>query len=246
MKKKTRRVKYDDLQIKNGALEQEGKFIAAQIKTMRGYEAAAEEKAGVELKKAQDHRATVEQRLAEVHAKCKADGFKAFKAKWCPDFGRTKLYQILAIGSGKKTREQIRAEGAKRQAKSQARLKAAAASSSVTDASASSSVMDTSAGSSATDTSVARSTGNDIDPAASKNERVAFYARGATSPASKSTAVDLDATIAEKDGKSKEALAEYMAKLDGWMEVWTTIEKQKAFEALKFHPKMVGVSRRAA
>lgn len=108
MKTKTKVAKFDALEIKNGALDQEGKFIAAQIKAMRGYETAAEEKAGVELKKAQDNRTTVEKRLADVHSKCKADGFKAFRAMYAPDFGRTKLYQILAIGYGKKTIEQVR------------------------------------------------------------------------------------------------------------------------------------------
>jgi hypothetical protein len=108
MKKKNKVAKFDAIQIQNGALEQEGKFIAAQIKAMRGYEAAAEAKAGVELKKAQDNRTTVEERLAGVYAKCKSDGIKAFRAMYAPDFGRTKLYQILAIGSGKTTREEIR------------------------------------------------------------------------------------------------------------------------------------------
>lgn len=102
--------KFDDTQIKNGALESEGKFIAAQIEVMRRYETAAEEKAGHELKKAEENRATIEKRLADVHAKCTRGGFTAFKAKYAPDFGRTKLYQILAIGSGKKTREQVRTE----------------------------------------------------------------------------------------------------------------------------------------
>lgn len=108
MKKKTKVAKFDAVQIKNGALEQDGKFVAAQIKAMRGYEAAAEEKAGVEMKKALDHRTTVEKRLADVYAKCKGDGIKAFRAMYAPDFGRTKLYEILAIGSGKTTREEIR------------------------------------------------------------------------------------------------------------------------------------------
>ena len=115
--KRTKGAKFDAIQIQNGALEQEGKFIAAQIKTMRGYEAKANELAGVELRKAEDNRTTVEKRLADVHAKCKADGFKAFKAKWAADFGRTKLYQILAIGSGKKTHEQVREEERVRKAK---------------------------------------------------------------------------------------------------------------------------------
>lgn len=106
--------KYDAKQIESGALEVEGKFIAAQIKTMRQYEAKANELAGVELRKAEDNRTTVEKRLAEVHAKCRGDGFKAFKAKYAPDFGRTKLYEILRIAAGKTTREEIRSKTAER------------------------------------------------------------------------------------------------------------------------------------
>lgn len=127
--KKVKKVaKFDDLQIKNGALDQDGKFIAAQIEVMRRYEAAAEEKAGHELKKAEENRATIEKRLADVHAKCTRGGFTAFKAKYAPDFGRTKLYQALAIGSGKKTRDQVRAEDAARQRNKRAADKEAEAS----------------------------------------------------------------------------------------------------------------------
>lgn len=106
--------KYDAKQIGSGALEVEGKFIAAQIKTMRQYEAKANELAGVELRKAEDNRTTVEKRLADVHAKCRGDGFKVFKAKYAPDFGRTKLYEILRIAAGKTTREEIRSNTAER------------------------------------------------------------------------------------------------------------------------------------
>lgn len=53
--------------------------------------------------------------------KCTRGGFTAFKAKYAPDFGRTKLYQILAIGSGKKTREQVRIEDRERQQRHRAK-----------------------------------------------------------------------------------------------------------------------------
>jgi hypothetical protein len=57
MKKKTKSAKFDAVQIQNGALEQEGKFIAAKIATMRKYEAEADALTGVELKKADANRA---------------------------------------------------------------------------------------------------------------------------------------------------------------------------------------------
>jgi hypothetical protein len=63
-----------------------------------------------------------------------------------------------------------------------------------------------------------------------------------TSPVAKAS-TDHAAIIAERDRASKAAFAEYKEKLDGWMDVWNTTEKQKAFEVFKFHPKMVGVKR---
>jgi len=106
MKKKV--AKYDAKQIESGALDQEGKEIAAQIKIMDGYQTEVQKLAGVNWSKYQNNKASVEKRLADARAKCKADGFKAFKAKYAPTFGRTKLYEILRIAAGKTTREEIR------------------------------------------------------------------------------------------------------------------------------------------
>ena len=106
--KKTKEIKFDAAQIQDGALELEGKFIAAQIATMRKYESGAAEKAGHELKKAEENRTTVAERLAKVHKQCKRGGFTAFKEKYCPNYERTQIYQILAIGNHKKTPEDER------------------------------------------------------------------------------------------------------------------------------------------
>lgn len=106
----SRKAKFDDIQIKNGALEQEGKKIAAHLQKVREYEAAAREKAGHELKKADEHFVSLTQELAAVKAKCKSAGFKVFKEKYCPDLSRSRIYQLLEIGTGKKTLEQSRAE----------------------------------------------------------------------------------------------------------------------------------------
>jgi hypothetical protein len=108
-------------QIKKGCpaeVETLGRQIAARLQKVRDYEAKAQEKAGVELRKADDNWTTVTQLLAEAKAKCDAGGFKAFKERYCPNLGRSRIYELLQIGSGKKTVEQVKAEGRGRKAHS--------------------------------------------------------------------------------------------------------------------------------
>src|SRR5438309_4374312 len=95
-----------------------GRRIAAHLQKVRDYEAKAHEKAGVELRKADDNWTTVTQLLAEAKAKCSTDGFKVFKEKYCPDLSRSRIYELLQIGSGKKTIEESRAAKRKSVAKS--------------------------------------------------------------------------------------------------------------------------------
>jgi hypothetical protein len=97
---------------KTDELEQSAKRVAALYKSMREFEAHAEEKAGFELKKAAEKRAALEKALTEARELCKAAGqsFKAFHKKYAPDYKRTQLYQILAIADGRKTVEGIREE----------------------------------------------------------------------------------------------------------------------------------------
>ena len=97
---------------KTDELEQHAKRVAALYKSMREFEAHAEEKAGFELQKAAEKRAALEQALVEAHELCKAasEDFKAFQQKYAPDYKRTRLYQILAIADGRKTAEGIREE----------------------------------------------------------------------------------------------------------------------------------------
>ena len=108
-KKSTKPAKFDDLQIEAGALKDLGERIAAHLKKVREYEAAASEKAGVELQKSQDNRDSIAQLLAEAKTKCRGLGFKAFKEKYCPDLGKTRLYELLSIGDGRNTSEKINA-----------------------------------------------------------------------------------------------------------------------------------------
>lgn len=97
-------------QIAAGKLDDLGKRIVARLDKVRAYEAKAREKAGIELRKADDHWNTLTQELAEAKAECDKGGFKAFKAKYCPNLSRARIYKLIAIGSGKKTLEESRAE----------------------------------------------------------------------------------------------------------------------------------------
>ncbi len=88
-----------------GKLEEIGKIIAAHVKIMRDHDAAAEEKAGHELRKAQDERDTIMVLLVEARAKCREarESFETFRKQHCPDLGRSRLYAVLAIADGRKT-----------------------------------------------------------------------------------------------------------------------------------------------
>ena len=106
-------------------LEEIGKQIAARVKIMRDYDAAAEEKAGHELRKAQDERDTINNvLLVQARAKCKEAGesFEKFRKQYCPDLSRSRLYAVLAIADGRKTVEQDRAEKRESVAKSRAKV----------------------------------------------------------------------------------------------------------------------------
>ena len=111
-------------------LEGLGKAIAARVKIMRDYDAAAEEKAGHELRKAQDERDTIYNvLLVQARAKCKEAGesFEKFRKQYCPDLSRSRLYAVLAIADGRKTVEQDRAEKRESVAKSRAKVSSTSA-----------------------------------------------------------------------------------------------------------------------
>jgi hypothetical protein len=111
-------------------LEEIGKEIAARVKVMRDYDAAAEQKAGHDLRKAQDERDTIKDvLLVQARAKCKEAGesFEKFRKQYCPDLSRSRLYAVLAIADGRKTVQQDRAEKRESVAKSRARVSSTAA-----------------------------------------------------------------------------------------------------------------------
>jgi hypothetical protein len=97
-------------------LETLGKEIAERIKIAGKYEAEFKEKAGVAWTKYDQECASIERQLAEAQKKSKAAGvkFEDFRRQYAPDYKRGKLYEILAIADGRKTREGVRADNAER------------------------------------------------------------------------------------------------------------------------------------
>jgi hypothetical protein len=75
-----------------------GKQITAHLERAR----KAEEKAD-------QHRIAAAQHLAQARDLCDADGFDAFHEKFCPDLGRSRTYELLAIATGKSSIEDTRA-----------------------------------------------------------------------------------------------------------------------------------------
>ena len=73
--------------------------------------------------KAEQHYTAIAQHLAKAKETCDDGGFDAFREKFCPDLGRTRVYELLSIGANKKSIEQVRAETRARTAKSRANKK---------------------------------------------------------------------------------------------------------------------------
>ena len=161
-------------------LEEIGKQIATRVKIMRDYDAAAEEKAGHDLRKAQDERDTIHNvLLVQARAKCKEAGesFEKFRKQYCPDLSRSRLYTVLAIADGRKTVEQDRAEKRESVAKSRAKVSSTSA---VGDtrmvprvATPNGTTLDTSGFSPKALEQIAKVTGNEVDTEASAEARKA-------------------------------------------------------------------------
>jgi hypothetical protein len=75
--------------------------------------------------KADDHRLTAGRLLAQAKELCDDGGFIAFHERFCPNLGRSRTYDLLAIASGKKSVEEIRADNAERNRRLRARKKLA-------------------------------------------------------------------------------------------------------------------------
>jgi hypothetical protein len=63
---------------------------------------------------ADNHQTSAAIYLAEAKKACDEGGFSAFRARFCPDLGRARCYELLAIANGTKSAEGIRAENAER------------------------------------------------------------------------------------------------------------------------------------
>jgi hypothetical protein len=75
--------------------------------------------------KADDHRISAGQLLAQAQKWCDRDGFTAFRELFFPDLRKSRVYELLAIASGKKTEAAIRADNAARNREFRSRKKAA-------------------------------------------------------------------------------------------------------------------------
>jgi hypothetical protein len=83
--------------------------------------------------KAVDQVDSIDYLLAEAEKPCETtDAFAAFNQKRCPDLGRSRTYEVLAIREGRKSRKEIHALTRARVAKHRAGKKAVADKPSVT------------------------------------------------------------------------------------------------------------------
>jgi DNA repair exonuclease SbcCD ATPase subunit len=233
-------------------LEQEGKNVAVLVEKIKQYEKSAEEKAGGDLKKAQDFRDTLAKELARIEPKCKAAGMKVadFKKKYAPDFGRTKLYELLRIGRGDTTTEEARAH--KTEKKRQERAAKSSATSDVADTlrTATGDKLDTSVlGSKAAEQlgkHMAGSAERRIEEVKAHDIKTLLPddrpegGDGTGEPVDGATFVDTP------EKKSKRLLMSGKATLDEILHDMTTEDRSALFDYFKFHPTMVGVKRKAA
>jgi hypothetical protein len=74
--------------------------------------------------KAEQHKTAIGQLLVRAKEACDADGFTAFRERFCPNLGKSRAYELLQIASGKKTSEELKQEARDRQQKSRAKKKA--------------------------------------------------------------------------------------------------------------------------
>ena len=119
----------------------ETKFTAEQIETncpdqlqRLGKEIAARiRKADKQLEQAENHAISVNQLIAEAKELCDGGGFHAFQKKFFPDLNKSRAYELLAIGTNKKSVEEIRADTRARVAKHRASKAAAPNSVTVTE-----------------------------------------------------------------------------------------------------------------
>lgn len=90
-------------------LQQMGKQIAARL-----------EKIDKQIVQAENHSISVNQLITQAKELCDEGGFNAFREKFFPNLGKSRVYELLAIGTNKKSIEETKASNRKRQAKHRA------------------------------------------------------------------------------------------------------------------------------
>ncbi len=78
-------------------LQDLGKRIAAHYDKLVQYE-----------DKAEQHKIAIGQLLVQAKEACDAGGFAAFRERFCPNLGKSRAYELLAIAAGKKTIEETK------------------------------------------------------------------------------------------------------------------------------------------
>jgi hypothetical protein len=97
-------------------LQQIGKEIAERLT-----------KVDKQITLADNHAIAINKLIEEAKELCDASGFEVLQEQFFPDLGRTRIYELLAIATNKKSVEEIRASTRKRVAKSRANKAAASA-----------------------------------------------------------------------------------------------------------------------
>lgn len=71
--------------------------------------------------KADQHYQSIGQYLAKAKEGCDEAGFEAFRKKFCPNFAKTRAYELLAVGQNKKSIADLRASTRERVARHRAK-----------------------------------------------------------------------------------------------------------------------------
>ncbi len=123
------------------AIANEPKFTAEQIEEncpdrlqRLGNEIAVRiRKADKQIEQAENHSISIDRLIAQAQQLCDGGGFLAFQKKFFPDLGKSRVYELLAIGTNKKSVEETRARTRARVAKHRANKAMPSASVTVTE-----------------------------------------------------------------------------------------------------------------
>src|SRR3954452_4364821 len=125
----------------NGKKLTEPKFTVADIERncpdhlrRLGDEIAARiKKVDKQMEQAENHSISIGKLITQAQQMCDGGGFQAFQNKFFPDLGKSRVYELLAIGTNKKSVEEIKASTRARVAKHRANNAAPSVSVTVTE-----------------------------------------------------------------------------------------------------------------